>query len=588
MTTNFDTGVPSLDPSVIKASLREFLKGQSEFSSYNFEGSALSTILDLLTKNTHYLAFVANMLARESFLGRAQLRRNVVEHAQRLSYRPGSKTCSTIEVTVVITPASGTTVFPTFITMSPNTQFSGQYDTEVVHFTNQEEYTLYKNTDNTYSHSGVILKQGDLVNETFTVTSDSRFVISNPNIDVSTLRVTVQNSATDTNLVPFTEATSIVDVGPTSTVYFLYEDDDEKFRIEFGDDVLGKSLSIGNVVNVEYMAVNSDTIANGIDALTMISDIDGFVDAAVTPDSPAYGGSERETIEQIRRWAPLGWESQDRSVTESDYVVNLMRLFPQAKSAISWGGEDNDPPMYGSVYIAVNTKDGLPLVDNVKEAIKALLKKTNVGSITPIIVDPDYGDLDLSVSVAYDSTKSLGSMADEFNAVSLICVSYSADYLEDFNRNFINSDLVAKVKARPAVVSCDITTTLTKKVTVVEGIEGRYIVKFNNPITEGSVDGTGFAVLPNSTDTRLYDDGAGTLLIDRLDGGVRKVIVENAGTVDYTTGEVDVTFYPISVTDTDSTVSITVTPSDTNILAVQKDILRINSVGVTENTKLRR
>lgn len=591
MPANFTTGVPSLDPSTLKEALKEFLQGQSEFTSHNFDGSALSTMLDLLTKNTHYMSFVANMMAKESFIRRAELRKNVVEHAQRLSYVPTSRTCAKAEIDVVVTPDDGTIEFPSFITLAPNTLFSGQYASEVINFANQDEYVLYlDNSSNTYLRSGVEVYQGDLIEEGFTYTSNGRseFTLSNPNIDISTLKVSVQNSSSDTRSAPYTRVSDIVDVGPKSQVYFIYENGDGKYRIEFGDDILGKALSDGNIINVEYMAVNSDTVANGINSLSLINDIDGFVDASITVSTPSYGGSDREEIDQVRRWAPLGWEAQDRSVTASDYAVNLKKVFPQAKSAVSWGGEDNDPPRYGSMFIAINTKDGSLLVNSVKKEVVKLLKKYNVGPITPIVVDPEYVDIDLDISVGYNAIESQTSMNDEFKAIASLCSDFSDSTLEDFERHFISSDLTALIKARDAVVSADLGITVSKAFEVKVGSEIKYTIKFNNSIEAGSIEAKGFKIYPTDSDTRLYDDGSGTLKIDRLVNGARSVVVSDAGTVDYDEGTVEFTFLPISVEDTDNVITLYAKPSEANFLAVRQDILRLSAINVTENIKLRR
>lgn len=589
---NFNTGVPSLDPDELKKALKEFLQGQSEFNSYNFDGSALSTLIDLLTKNTHYLSYIANMMARESFLQRAQIRDNVVDHAQKLSYVPGSKTCPRAVIDIVVRPDSGTVEYPPFIVMNPGTVFAGQYSNEVVTFTNQDSYVLYLNpNDNTYVRSGVEVFQGDLIEEKFVYsgTGDSAaFTLSNSNIDISTLRVNVQNSESDTNSLAYTKAQSITEIGPTSNVYFLYEVHDGKYSIEFGDGVLGKALVNGNVINVLYMALNSDTIANGINSLTLVSDIDGFVDSDVTVSTVSFGGSDRESIDQIRKMAPIGWIAQDRSVTVDDYVVNLKKVFPQAKSAIGWGGEENDPPRYGAVFLAINTRDGSILVNEVKNEVQKLLKKNNIGPITPIIVDPQYVEMDLIVKVGFDSITSKLSMNDEFSEISKACIMFSKNYLEDFERHFISSELISLIKSRPAIISADVEINVSKTVELAVGHEALYTVKFDNPLEPFSIEAKGFKVYPTDVDARIYDDGFGVIKIDRLENGVRRVINTNAGSVDYQSGVVSFTLMPISVSDSNDRISIKATPSEENYLALRENIIRIRSVEVKENQRVRR
>jgi hypothetical protein len=585
MTTNFNTGVPSLDPEDLKRDLKEFLQGQDEFNSYNFEGSALSTILDLLTKNTHYLSFVANMLARESFLSRAEIRKNIVDHAQKLSYVPRSKVSPKAEISLAVAP-SDVSSLALFITAPKGTQFASNYDGEVVTFTTTSDHVIYLDSNsNTYGASGISVNQGSIVVDRITYLDQPYLILSANDIDTSTLQIHVYESEGSSAFETFRAVTDITEVGPNSNVFFLYEHSDGRYRVEFGDGVIGAALQMNNVIEASYVAVSGDIIANSITELTAIDSIEGYTDIDVVVDVPSYGGALRETASSIKKNAPLAWEAQSGSVTPVDYELNTKRLFPQAKSVKAWGGEDNVPPVWGKVFIAVSPKDGVILVKPVKDAIKALLKSTNVGAVVPEIVDPEYISVNLTVSAGYDKSKADTSMSTVFGRVSALVSQYSQDKLDDFSKSFISSDLVKEIKTNnPSISSCDLSMTISKDILIAVGISARYLVHMGNSISPGSVSSTGFCVTAGCTDLLLEDDGEGSLYLTAADSlGVRSIIVSDAGTVDYSKGVIDIKISPINVARPDSRIRVSCVPSRPNLFAAMQDIIRIERVTVEEN-----
>jgi hypothetical protein len=586
MPLNFNTGVPSLDHTHLKSDFIAFLSGQEKFNSYKFEGSALSTIIDLLTKNTHYLSYVANMMARESFLSRAVLRKNVVAHARKLSYIPNSKTCAMLYADIEVLPSEDTNVYPDYITMVANTKLVSEYDGEVVNFSNMEDVILYRTNSNTYKNTNILLYQGDLIEETFEYTNgNQKFVLTNENIDISTLQVYIIDHAESTNREKFDRITNIADVNSGSKVYYLYEDITGSYAIEFGDGVLGKTLVNGNIVSVAYMVHEDSVYANGVDSLTLVTDIDGFVDANITVNVPANGGSDRESIEQIRMRAPLAWEAQGRSVTANDYVVNLLRVWPQAKSAIAWGGEEMNPPQWGKVLIAVNPRDGIQLSQPIKNSIVNKMKDNSVLSISIEIVEPVYIDIDISLSVGFDRIKSNLTLQQEINEIVSTCYSYSNSYLNDFGQHFIESDLSARLKSRDGVNSVTIRSTLKSKVNVSVNSINICNFSFNNSIEPNSIIIDGFEVYAVET-ARIKDDGQGRLYLERKLDQDWELLQNDVGTVDYTQGKIEWNFTPVANEIGMKYVNVTAIPSLEEILAQNQIVLRFGDVKVSENVKL--
>ena len=334
--------VSDFDFDNIKANLKTFLQNQPEFSDYNFEGSGFAVLLDTLAYNTHYLGFNANMFVNESYLDSADIRKNVVALAKAIGYTPSSVKAPMAEVDILINNASGSSVL-----MNKGTTFTTTVDGTGYNFLTNEDITITP-ASGVYKFSGVNLYEGTLVTFKYTVDSadvDQKFLIKNINADTSTLKVTVQNSVSDSTLNTYTLATGLRNLDNTSKVYFLQESDNGKFEVYFGDGVIGNKLEDGNIVILEYIVTNKDE-ANGASSFELGSNIGGFSNVTITTKSDAQGGSEAETKESIRFNAPLQYTSQDRAVTATDYESIVKTLYPNALSVSAWGGEDDETPVY--------------------------------------------------------------------------------------------------------------------------------------------------------------------------------------------------------------------------------------------------
>ena len=328
--------VSDFDFDDIKANLKSFLQDQSEFQDYDFEGSGFAVLLDLLAYNTHYLGFNANMLANEMYLDSADIRKNIVSIAKMLGYTPTSPKSPTATIDILMNNIATTVAT---ITMAKGTAFTTTVDGETYQFVTNASHTLTP-TNGIYKFSNIPVYEGTLVTFKYTADStdvDQRFIIPSVNADTSTLKVSVQNSASDTTTNTYTLATGITSISATSKVYFLQEMEDGKFEVYFGDDVLGNKLDDGNIVILEYIVSNKDE-ANGASSFTLSGNIGGFSDVSITTVSNAQGGTDAQTKESIRYNAPLQYTAQDRAVTTGDYETIVQSLYPNAQSVSAWGG----------------------------------------------------------------------------------------------------------------------------------------------------------------------------------------------------------------------------------------------------------
>ena len=390
--------VSDLDFDAIKSNLKAFLQDQAEFSDYNFEGSGFAVLLDTLAYNTHYLGFNANMVANEMYLDSADIRKNIVSLSKMLGYTPSSAKSSIADVDITLNNATGSTV-----TMNKGTTFTSSIDNTTYQFVTNQDLTITPQ-DGVYKFSNVNLYEGTLVTFRYTVDStdvDQKFVIPSVNADTSTLKVSVQNSSSDTTINTYTLASGLRSLNNTSKAYFLQETDTGKFEVYFGDDVLGKKLSDGNIVILEYIVTNK-TESNGASSFTLSSSIGGFTDVSIITNSSAQGGAEPETKESIRFNAPLQYTSQDRAVTTTDYETLVKSIYPNALSISAWGGEDDETPVYGVVKIAIKAASGTTITNATKNDIITKLKPYNVASVRPEIVDPETTSLVLTVNAKYD------------------------------------------------------------------------------------------------------------------------------------------------------------------------------------------
>ena len=586
--------VSDLDFDSIKTNLKTFLQSQSEFQDYNFEGSGFSILLDLLAYNTHYLGFNANMLANEMYLDSADIRKNIVSLAKMLGYTPTSAKSPTVSLDILINNASGAS-----LTMSKGTVFTSSISGNSYQFVTNEIYTLTP-TDGVYKFQNIPVYEGTLNTFKYTVNTsdpDQRFIIPSVNADTTTLKVSVQNSSGDTATSTYNLATGITSLDSESKIYFLQEVEDGKFEIYFGDGVIGKSLSDGNIVIMEYVVTNK-TEANGASNFTLSGAIETFSDVSITADSTAQGGAEPQTKESIRYNAPLQYSSQDRAVTTSDYETKVLELYPNAQSVSAWGGENDETPVYGVVKIAIKAASGSTLTDATKESIVSKLRKYNVASVRPIIVDPETTSIILTSNIKYDqkaTTKNTNTLKSE---ITTAISNYNTNTLQQFDGVFRHSKITGLIDNVDNSILSNVTSLMVRKTfTPTINSSTKYDIYFRNGIFNphsghksvagGVITTSGFKV-PN--DEKIYfldDDGIGNIRRYYFSGSVRTYANTTQGTVDYATGQITINSLNISSIEnirgaSSNDIEITIEPASYDIVPVRDQIIEID----TANSKI--
>tara|TARA_B100001564_G_scaffold264122_1_gene225684 strand:- start:996 stop:2837 length:1842 start_codon:yes stop_codon:yes gene_type:complete len=576
--------VSDLDFDAIKSNLKAFLQDQAEFSDYNFEGSGFAVLLDTLAYNTHYLGFNANMVANEMYLDSADIRKNVVSLAKMLGYTPSSAKSSIADVDITLNNATGSTV-----TMNKGTSFTSSIDNTTYQFVTNQDLTISPQ-DGVYKFSNVNLYEGTLVTFRYTVDStdvDQKFVIPSVTADTSTLKVTVQNSSTDTTLNTYTLASGLRSLDNTSKAYFLQETDTGKFQVYFGDDVIGKKLSDGNIVILEYIVTNKAD-SNGASSFTLSSSVGGFTDVSITTNSNAQGGAEPETKESIRFNAPLQYTSQDRAVTTTDYETLVKSIYPNALSISAWGGEDDETPVYGVVKIAIKAASGTTITNATKTDIVTKLKPYNVASVRPEIVDPETTSLVLTSNAKYDK-KSTSKTADTLKSEIITAITnYNTNTLSQFDGVFRYSKVTGLIDDIDTAILSNITTLkMRKEFTPTLSSSTKYDIYFRNAIYnphsghDSVVDSTGFKVAGNSNEMFFDDDGQGNIRVYYLVSGIKTIHNATQGTIDYSTGQITINSLNVaSISNirgaTSTKIEITVQPSSNDIVPVRDQILEID------------
>ena len=592
--------VTEFDFDEVKNNLKVFLKGQTDFTDYDFEGSGMSALLDVLAYNTHYLGFNANMLANEMFLDSASIRSSVVSHAKTLGYVPGSSKCPVATVDIVL----NTTALAN-ATMSAGTIFKSSVGGISYQFVTATDKTA-SNIGSGIPYLNTKIYEGTYVTTRYTVdtsAADQRFIITDNRADTATLTVKVQTSAGNTAVTSYTEATDITQLSATSNVYFLQEVESAKFEVYFGDGLIGTALSDDNIVILTYVVGNREA-ANGASIFTNSSSIAGISDVAVATVDVANGGGNPESLQSIKYNAPLDYASQGRCVTAEDFKVYTKQLYPNAQAVQVFGGEDGSydsslgvvsTAEYGKVFIAIKSTTGLNLTATEKLQLVADFKKYKVMSITPVIVDAETVFLILNTTFKYDSSKTTSSVDELETVVTNALATYNDSSLEQFDGLFRYSKVLGLIdNSDTSILSNSTSVTLAKFFTPILTASTAYYLYFNNafyhPHTDhnaasgGVIASTGFYISGDATNERFFDDdGAGNLRAYYLSTGVRVYDSANVGTVNYSTGTISITgihITTVGLVDGSAATSIRITtiPDSRDIVSVRNQTLEIDFV----------
>ena len=583
---NTALSVANLNFNDIKSNLKNYLETQSALKDYDFAGSNLSILLDILAYNTYMNNFYLNMVANESFINSAVLRDSIVAHAKTLNYLPQSRASSKAVVKLDITP-NGT---PANITIPKYTSFTTSIESNTYVFSTNEGITINADVDGNYIADNVDIFEGEVIQELFTVNTantDQRFVLQNNEIDIDSLVVKVIVSASDTSNSEWTRNLNTIDINGTSNTFFIAPAESGKYEVQFGDNILGKAVDNGNIIQCTYRKSSAD-VPNSANAFSLVGDIQGYDNVAITTITSARGGSLPETDESIRKNASRSLAIQDRTVTDSDYKTLIKQNFSDVEAINVYGGELANPPQFGRVLISVDLKnaEGIPL--SRKKDIEDFARLRAPLSITPVVVDPEFLYVDLSTVVRYNPNETTKSDNEIKTVVISALQSHAAAKINDFNSKLRLSKLAADIDAAdPSILNNDVSVLLEKRMVPTLNATETFVLSFNNEIyreipKDGRfIDGTP----PVSSTTFTFDETAGCSFRDDGNGKMQvvqdssaglSILDQDIGTVDYLTGEVKINSFKTSFFN-GSAIKVFANPVSRTISSDKNIILSYNS-----------
>lgn len=580
--SNKKINVGALEFDQIKQNLKTFLQGQDRFSDYDFEGSNLSILLDVLAYNTHYNALYVNMAVNEAFLDSASKRNSVVSLAKALGYTPRSSRAAKGRISFAIANIPLATA-PEFLTLPKNTKFTGMKDSVRYTFNTTTAITKQRNASGQYQFDDVEIIEGTWVATKFEYTDKNAFKINNANIDTSTMVVRVQDSASSTSFETYTLADSLSDITTTSNVYFLREADDGFFEISFGNGIIGKKPNIGSIINVEYYSCNREE-PNDISSITYsgASLLGGNV-VSLTVIEPINGGDGPEATEDIRFNAPNIYAAQNRAVTSQDYEALLRSKVPEIDAVTVWGGENNNPPVYGKVFISAKTKSGRDFTYAEQQSIiKEVIDPVKVVTIIPEFVDASYIELEVDAVVYYDKTQTILDAEAIRTRVMSAIITYNDNDLKLFNKIFRSSVLARAIEdTEQSIVSSVIRLKIYRNVSPVFNVSNKYDVNLGNPIVPKSFKTNGFYTGTTNELFFIEDDGNGTLKMFSNATGVKQYL-QDVGSVSYASGRVIIDGLYIANLESGNWVWSCV-PSSADVASVYNQIVIIDPAKIKIN-----
>ena len=567
--------ITNYSPEVLKTDLVKFLKSNPDFKDFDYEGSTINTIIDLLVRNTYYIAYAGNMIATESFLDSAQIRSNVVSHAQKLSYRPKSKTASTMIVDILVNSATNTPSVPNIV-IPKNTAFVKKILDNSYRFVTTEEYTAYRNNDGNYIGTDITLKQGTIITEKYTY-KKLDIDLMNKNIDTSTLKVFVTDKNSSQRF-EFRQPEHIIEVSRNDRNYFLHENTVGTYTVQFGKDILGQEPKEEDIITIEYIACD-DAIGNQIEDIICTSLINGTPDIITNVKVPSYGGSGLTDIEEIKFIAPKIYKSQRRAVTNDDYEALVLELFPFVKSVKVWSGSDNVPPFYGAVFISCVAKEGYGIPNAVKDEIVQELAKYKVGVSRILMVDPLFTKLDIDVIAYYNSNQTTNTWTQIQTQLNNNILEYAKTHLNKFDGWFNYSNFVSEIVDGTVIESVDVSTKLSQSHETTTGQNTSYEFLFDNKLEENSLQLVSTNTFDASaTDNSVFDDNGIVYLTYKVDN---TTIKKEIGTIDYSTGTIKI---KVLVIDGDS-IELSCKTSLNNVFSKNNNVISLDEVIITRGIK---
>lgn len=586
--TNID--LVGLDFNSLKNNLKTFLKNNTQFKDLDYEGSNINVLLDLLSYNTYLNNFYTNMVASEMFLDTAQLRDSIVSHAKELNYVPRSFNSSKATITVDLVPL--TTV--SSIVVPAYTSFTSRVGSNTYTFSTQEATVITSSNNGVFSlstdvYEGIITTESFVINQ---ANAQSRNVLSNPTIDTSSLSVTVYEDGGQTEIA-YSKADTLIQLGNTSKVYFLQAAENQQYELVFGDGIYGRKPKDGSIVSVKYRACSGE-LPNGAFVFAADGPIDGHTDITITTTVSAVGGAVSETNESIRFNAPRAFQAQNRAVTASDYETLLLNQFADIQSISVYGGEDNDPPKYGQVFISVDVAnaDGAP--ESRKKVYYDYIKDKTPLTIGVEFINPSFTYFKIVTNVEYDINSTSKTSTDIKTAVQAAISGYNTTYLDGFNKSFRASKLTESIDAADAsIISSEISVLVVKRVVPLIDSKNNIVITVDAPLEteQGLKISTGETHYGHTLHTSTFtyqgvasmfvDDTLGNVYVAALQGDTIQIITK-VGTIDYALGKVTIADWVISAY-AGNYVEFEFRTLSSNYLANRNNIVTIDTIDVVVN-----
>ena len=586
-----------LDFDTISDNIKTYLKGQEKFKDYNFEGANMQVLIDMLSYATHISGVNTNIAASELFLDSAQLRKNVVSRAKDLGFTPASEKASSaqLEVKMVnIRKPDGTIPSANEMTMPRGHNFQTVYDGVTYNFVNTQSVVPTRDNQ-VFSYPTVEIIQGQYVTDTFVFDNqikNPKFVLSNGRVDKSKLEISINSNGI---ISKYSLSTDVSTITSSTRVFYAQENEDGFIEVYFGDGVLGKDLKDGDVIDATYITVDA-THADGAKQFTMADNINGFSQATMITLSNASGGAEKESIDSIKFKATKFYTSQNRLVTLNDYKAKVSEYYPNADAVAVWGGEDNDPPQYGKVFISLKPQNSDYLSVAEKTDVQNKLNQLNMLTVRPVIVDAEIVKILLTSVFKYNTNDTTLSKGELETIVRNAIVNFDNTQLNNFDSIFRHSNLVKDIDGANSAILSNITNVRLEKRRQIDLAKAEgLVIEFgngffhshdgHNKASGGILTSTGFKVDGDSVNTYFFDDdGSGVVRRYSIQSGVRVFADQTAGTIDYTSGKISVNAIKFTSTvNSDTSIDFTVLPQSDDVVAIRGSLIDIsvNDIKVT-------
>lgn len=592
-----------LDFDQIRESIKDYLRTNSNFTDYDYEGSNLSTIIDALAYNTYIASYNANMASNEVFIDSATLRENVVSLARNIGYVPRSRRAARSNVSFTVN-AQGTTAVS--VTLKAGIAFlsTRNFGKESYIFSIPNDITVPVDSKGYANFRNVDIYEGTYVKQSYSVNSrnpDQKYIIPNSGADTSLIQVSVKASKSSSVSQKFEQFNGLYDIGPTSPIYFVQEIEGERYELLFGDGIFGKKLEEPNYIEISYITSHGAD-ANNIDSFSFSGSLVSNNGTAmstgislVTTNIRTFGGSAIESVESVKKYAPRIYASQNRAVTAADYEALIPQIYPEAESVSAFGGEDLDPPAYGKVFISIKPDDGVYLSTSIKENIKNQLKKYSVAGIVPEIIDLKYLYVESSTNAYYNPNVAPSAEYIQDLITNNIAAYSDSSELNAFGARFKYSRYLNIIDNSHESITSNITTVdMRRDMRATLNQYAEYEICYGNRFfirtPEYNIKSSGFSVSGVSGtvyfgDSVNPDNETGSLFLFKLNSPTEPVVVRrNVGVVDYVKGEIKIN--PLRIISTQVNkgtplVEISVTPRSNDIIGLQDLYLQLDTTGVT-------